>query len=142
MVDINTVYGSFLKAADLGGRNAPVTILGFTEEEMPDGAVKPALTLNGTRKKLVLNKTNANMIASLYGTETDHWAGKQIVLYSTQVPFGDKMVDAIRVQAPAAPAPAPPAQQVVPAPQPQVLPTEPAPAAAAPPPGDSDFLDF
>ena len=39
----------------------------------------------GKPKGLVLNKTNANTISDAYGDETEHWEGKEIVLYEAEV---------------------------------------------------------
>jgi len=47
---------------------------------------------------VVLNKTNAKIIASLHGNETDDWPGKKIILYATEVDFRGEIVDAIRVR--------------------------------------------
>ena len=38
----------------------------------------------------------------MYGTDADRWVGKQIMLFSTPVPFQDRMVQAIRIRAPQA----------------------------------------
>jgi hypothetical protein len=55
----------------------------------------------GKEKGLVLNKTNANMIVEIAGSdETEDWEGVQIVLYSTRVDFQGRRVDAIRVDYP------------------------------------------
>lgn len=49
-------------------------------------------------KKMVLNKTNAKIIATMHGDDTDLWIGKDIILNVLSVPFGDKMTPAIRVK--------------------------------------------
>jgi len=47
----------------------------------------------------VLNITNANLIAGLFGTDDyDQWVGRRIRLVSVKVQFKDKMVDGIRVE--------------------------------------------
>ena len=58
---------------------------------------KYIMAFEGKDKKLVLNKTNANLIAGQHGEETDNWIGKQIKLYEAQVDFGGRTVPAIRV---------------------------------------------
>ena len=75
---------------------------------------KPVMSFVGDLKPMVLNKTNGATVAGLYGPETDAWVGKQIVLFSTKVPFQGKLVDSIRIRAPkhTAPAPAPVAAPV------------------------------
>lgn len=101
----------FLKASDIP-QPVLASILKVSIEEVFDEQ-KPVLRFIGNNlKPMVLNKTNASTIAAIYGDETDAWQGKQIVLFSSQVPFQGKMVDSIRLRAPkarpAAPPPPPP----------------------------------
>ena len=61
---------------------------------------------------MILNKTNAGLLAAALGDETDHWRGKQVELYPDRTMFSGRMVECIRVRvprdaAPAQPAPAP-----------------------------------
>ena len=70
----------------------------------PDG--KPAenkwtLSFGELDKPLVLNSTNMNAIAAVYGDDSDGWLGKQIVLYhDPNVSFGGKLVGGLRLRAP------------------------------------------
>jgi len=105
----------FLKAADLQGREVPVTISHVATEQM-DGQhgkeTKGVVYFRGKDKPLVLNMVNSNTIDAAYGDETDDWGGCPIILYPTRTQFGAKMVDCIRIKIPeqsgrAAPAPAP-----------------------------------
>lgn len=98
----------YLKAADLHGRRVVVTIDSLEMANIGDDTDKLVVYFKGKDKGVVLNVTNANMIAEIAGTEeTDEWLGKQIVLYSTKVDFQGRRVDAIRVDYPPAPATAP-----------------------------------
>jgi hypothetical protein len=91
---------TYLKAADLQGRRVTVTMAGVRLEDI-GGEQKPILSFVGKDKGLVLNKTNANMIAEITGSEeTDDWKGQAIVLYPTKTDFQGKRVDAIRVDYP------------------------------------------
>jgi hypothetical protein len=92
---------NYLRAADLQGRNVRVTIASIGMEDVGD-ASKPVLYFEGKDRGLVLNKTNSNNIAAIYGDETDLWAGKEVVLYSTMVDFQGRSVEAIRVRRPTA----------------------------------------
>ena len=58
------------------------------------------LKFQGETKGLVLNKTNASMIAHDYGREIDDWVGKTIECYKDAVPYQGRIVDAIRVRVP------------------------------------------
>ena len=110
-MNINGAFpSSYLKAADLAGRRALVTISHLKMEDVGDEH-KPVLYFTGKEKGLVLNRTNANVIIDITGTdETDGWCGKAIVLYVAKVDFQGRRVDAIRVdyQQAVIPTPAPP----------------------------------
>jgi hypothetical protein len=74
---------------------------------------KPVLFFAELEQGMVLNKTNGNTVASLYGANTDGWIGQRIVVYndpSVRDP-GGRIVGGIRLRAPkpqaVAPAPAP-----------------------------------
>lgn len=59
---------------------------------------KPALYFTGKQKGMVLNRLNAKMIAKLYGTDSDKWRGKSIVIgTSNVVAFGERY-DVLRVR--------------------------------------------
>jgi hypothetical protein len=95
---ITTAFPSaYLKASDLKGRKCLVTMRSLTIEEI-GGEHKPVLLFDGSDKGLVLNKTNATIIADIYGDETDDWVGKKITIYPARVEFQGKIVDAIRVE--------------------------------------------
>lgn len=99
--DIYSSGSQWLKADDIKGSKPVVTIeTAEVKENTYDGETKRqiVLTFVGKEKQLGLNVTNANRIAELTGTEEfNEWVGVTIKLYVEKVPFGDKMVDAIRV---------------------------------------------
>jgi len=92
----------YLKASDLpeDGVAVPFTIAEVTTEEIgKDRQVKPVIRFKGQEKTFVANKTNCNTIAKALGSrDTDDWEGKTILLYATEVQFGDEMVESIRVK--------------------------------------------
>ena len=106
-MDINAVFPSkYLKASDLQGRECAVTIDSVTTEDVagqgePDDH-KPILWFEKATKGFVLNKTNANTIAGMYGPETDNWVGRTITLFPTQTDFQGKQVACVRVRLPQA----------------------------------------
>ena len=67
------------------------------EGEKFEDREKPVLSFNETEKKLILNRTNTNTLAQLYGNETEHWPGKQIEVFTTQVDFRGQPTMAVRV---------------------------------------------
>lgn len=94
------VPSKYLKASDV--EDSPVlTISHVKEEVIGQGAQadkKWILFFEEEEKGLVLNRTNINTIADLYGDDTDDWEGKKVTLFATQVDFQGKQVDAIRVR--------------------------------------------
>lgn len=105
----------FLKKEDIG-RGVLATITGCIKKnvaaEGADPEQKWCLTFREIDKPLVLNMTNAQLCAQICGSEdTDHWTGKQIVLYvDPNVMYAGKVIGGIRVRKPkpsAAPPPPP-----------------------------------
>ena len=106
-MDVNDVYqteGKHLKAEDLKGKKHRITIVGtetvsFKGKDGGHDEEKILVMFRNRDKGLVLNKTNAMVIASQYGPETEQWAGKEITIYPTTTSFGDKQgVPCIRVE--------------------------------------------
>lgn len=75
-----------------------MTIDSVQMEDMGSGEMKPVIYFRGKDKGLVLNKTNANTIAGMYGPDTQGWQGRGITLFPTQVDFQGRQVAAIRVR--------------------------------------------
>jgi len=99
-MDIFTQFPSnYLKAADLNGSTRRVVIESLAVEELGQGEKKPVVKFVGMPTGLVLNKTNARMIAATFGAETTLWPGKELELYSEKVSFQGRIVDSIRVRA-------------------------------------------
>ena len=86
-------------------------------------------------KPMVLNTTNANIIAEVTGSEdTDYWTNHQIVLYyDKNVSYAGKLIGGIRVRAPRTPQARP-----APAPAARPRPTPPQPIAPPPPPAEPE----
>lgn len=97
-MDIYSAFPSnYLKCSDLQGRNCRVVIESVKIESIGDDD-RPVAYFQGKQKGLVLNKTNSNVIADMFGGETNGWLGKEITLFPTKVDYQGKRVDAIRVQ--------------------------------------------
>ncbi len=93
----NAFPSAYIKASDLQGRTVTVMMDRVVMEDI-GGDQKPILYFLGKDRGLVLNKTNSNIIAEMYGWETDDWQGKQITLMPARVEFQGKIVDAVRVR--------------------------------------------
>ena len=97
-MQISSAFPSnYVKAADLKGNNV-IVVMARVEMEKIGNDEKPVLYFQGKDKGLVLNRTNSNNIAHLYGDDTDDWAGREIVLFPAMVDFQGKTVEAIRVR--------------------------------------------
>lgn len=101
-MNINTIFPSrFVKADDLGDKSVTVTIKNATMEDLNHGSEKErklVIWFERATKGLVLNKTNAFIIAHLYGPETNDWLGKQITLYGAKVKAFGSWQAAVRVR--------------------------------------------
>lgn len=118
MPNYKTAFGSFLKTEDLQGRAVRLTIESVSSEEIDSDRGKEkklVARFTGKEKGLVLNRTNADSIAEIAGSEdTDEWAGVTIALFPDKTKFAGKTVDCMRIRAVQAngkgkkPAPPPP----------------------------------
>jgi hypothetical protein len=100
MPNINDAFPSkYLKAADLQKRQVSV-VVSHAQYEKIGNDDKLVLYFQGKQKGVVLNKTNANAVASAYGDDTDDWAGKPVTLFEAMVEYQGKMSPAIRMMIP------------------------------------------
>ena len=117
--------GQFIKAADLQGKRVGV-VIDHVEMEDIGGETKPVVHFRGKERGLVLNKTNANAIWGINGSEdTDDWSGTSVILFPSKTDFQGKRVDCIRIDPPDSQPqrpsrPAPP-QRRVPEPDPEPI---------------------
>ncbi len=79
---------------------ASVASVALKTRETPKGKRKVVITFARAKKRFVANTTNCETIESLYGADTDGWAGKLLTLYQTDVrnPKGTGTVKGIRVR--------------------------------------------
>lgn len=97
-MNINQAFPSdYLKAADLGGR-AHKLLMGQLTSEKIGNDQRPVLHFQNAGKGLVLNRTNANTIVSMYGEETDNWFGQSITIFPDQTDYQGRRVDCIRIK--------------------------------------------
>jgi len=92
----------YVGACDLEGGDAMVVIERIQIEELRNvekkAEKKPVIWFRGAKKRMVLNKTNAKIIAGLYGNNTDSWKGEAIALYATTCESFGKTVECVRVR--------------------------------------------
>lgn len=68
--------------------------------EYRDNLPRPVLSFAETQARLLVNHTNAESIAKMYGRRLQDWTSKRITLYKVIVPYGNDLVPAIRVREP------------------------------------------
>lgn len=97
-------FNNFLGAWSFKNGDEVLTITGVKEEEMFDaqtGGKKKGLCVYVAEKDLpmVLNKTNASMIAEVTGTDVlGEWIGKRICVGTERIKAFGKVSEAIRVR--------------------------------------------
>jgi hypothetical protein len=95
----------YLRAGDLNGKPAVVTITSAPIENLktPDGREdrKTVLYFRTGKKVLPLNRTNWDSVADVCGDDTETWPGCRIEIFPTKTEMKGKVVDCIRIRAPA-----------------------------------------
>ena len=91
-----------MKAADLKGTPRRLTISGIALEAVGDDGDKPVMSFSETDQKLVLNKTNASLLAEAFGDEMADWEGQAILLKPETTDFAGKRVPCLRIAIPKA----------------------------------------
>lgn len=91
-----------IEAAELGdnlGDSKVVTIRGVDIKEVgEEKAKKGVIYFEEFTRGMVVNRTNSQTIAGMYGGETDEWIGEKITLYRSETPYKGKIVPCIRVR--------------------------------------------
>lgn len=97
----DTTLFPHIEGMALQGREMVVTIRSIVKEKMQGPTGRPVeknvIVFQETPQTLVLNKTNAKRIITLYGSETNDWPGKRIILYSESVQAFGETTEAVRV---------------------------------------------
>ncbi len=88
----------YLKASDLHDRHVQAVMQNVMMEDIGETDPKPILYFANVPKGLVLNKTNAKVIALGYGQETEAWRDMPLILFPCMVDFRGESVEAIRVK--------------------------------------------
>ena len=104
-MNLNDMFPSTsLKSADFEeGGEMHLTIKSITMRDIgqdDNKEIKPVLTFNELDKSMVLNKTNANIISSMYGDKNIDvtWIGKKITLHVEMTAYQGKPTPGIRVK--------------------------------------------
>ena len=85
--------GKYLKAGEFNGRDVTLTITGISLEDLPQeqggNRTRGILNFQGTKKALVLNRTNGEAIRAMFGRDTGDWIGKRVTFFPAPISFGD-----------------------------------------------------
>ena len=97
-MDYTDIYrSSYMKADDLKGRTAKHTISSCTAEKVGEGEKRLVLAFLEVSSLMILDRTNTNMLAELYGPETSEWGGKVIKLAPSTTSFLGETVKYLRI---------------------------------------------
>lgn len=85
------------------GQEAPVTIESVVHEEVYNPAsnekeIKPVISFKNKKKRMILNTTNMEAIASIHGVDPKTWPGKQITLFRGTTKVRGKPTECVRVR--------------------------------------------
>lgn len=109
----NLFPSAYFKASDV---DTPVLVT-ITKidpaRKMSSGEEKPVLAFLECEQELVLNKTNGNALAEIYGEDVENWFNKKIVLFKDKTTMQGKPTDCIRIRAPKAAKPTVPPPPVL-----------------------------
>jgi hypothetical protein len=116
MAKVSRIHASrFVKAYELSYTDRrPAIIDGVTTEMFGINPVEKLVSSisdgYGWGKDMVLNQTNAQRLVSVFGDETDEWAGQPVELWVVDVDYNGSSVQSVQIgPAPPAIPPAPPA---------------------------------
>lgn len=109
MPNINDQFPSkYLRASDFDEEGAIVTIAGVKQETLKNREgreeQKPILFFREHDQGLVLNKTNAKKLSTLFKSDdTDDWLDQPVRIYATETQFGADTVACLRFRQAAVP---------------------------------------
>jgi hypothetical protein len=89
--------GAFFKASDVQEKPMRLTIEEIAEQEVGDEP-KVVVRFKAADQALVLNKTNASILAEKWGDDMEDWHGQTVLLKADKTPFNGKLVPCIRVE--------------------------------------------
>ena len=100
---------TYLAGDMIGQGQIALTITGFTQEDVNNGRggkqVKQMLSFKERDKKMILNKTNAKVLAGELGPETNDWIGARITIAAPVVDAFGKSQRSLRIVKVESPAP-------------------------------------
>jgi hypothetical protein len=96
-MNVNEMYRSdYMKADSLNGQAFCFTITDCSAEKA-EGDERLVLAFFEVSSLMILDRTNTNMLAELYGPETSEWIGKVIKLAPSTTLFLGQVVKYVRI---------------------------------------------
>ncbi len=102
-MNVNDLFAKKYLAKEDVKQPTVTTVVSVTQVEMNDKGgkvMKPVIFFAAFSKPMVLNKLNAQILASFLGSDTDAWTGKSVEVYvDPTVMMEGRMVGGVRVRA-------------------------------------------
>jgi len=92
--------GEYVAAVEFQGKQPILTVKSLalvTMENEKGVRERGVIHFQETDRGWVLNRTNAEALAAMFGRETEAWVGKRVKLAAVEVQFGKERVPGIRV---------------------------------------------
>jgi hypothetical protein len=89
-----------IKCADLRGQSRTYTIKQVVKQEVEGDKgikVRGVIKFQETDQSLVMNRTNATLLMTMFGANPQEWAGKKVTLDPSTTKFGPETVECIRI---------------------------------------------
>lgn len=100
MSKVSEFYGgTYISGADLVGQTHRLQVSRVEAEEVGDERERKLVVyFTNAKKGLVLNKTNASALVSVWSDETDEWPGRWLEAFTVPVAFNGRTYDGVRVR--------------------------------------------
>ena len=97
-MNVHEMYRSnYMKSDSLNGQAFCFTITECSAEKVGEGEKRLVLAFLEASSLMILDRTNTNMLAELYGPETSEWIGKVIKLAPSTTLFLGQVVKYVRI---------------------------------------------
>ena len=97
-MNVHEMYRSnYMKSDSLNGQAFCFTITDCSAEKVGEGEKRLVLAFLEVSSLMILDRTNTNMLAELYGPETSEWEGKVIKLAPSTTSFLGETVKYLRI---------------------------------------------
>lgn len=96
------IQSNYIAADEFGKSEPTLTMLSVAlvglEDDKGKKQAKGVIAFKETPKAWILNRTNVECLAAMFGPETNDWIGKRVTLHALLVNFGAEKKNGIRVK--------------------------------------------